>query len=349
MASGRKPDQRWAQLRRLGVEFSTARAKDIGLSATVLSQAVARGQIERIERGRYRFATGQRPPNPKSKRTTRAPLRWLRFENFGVFADAEFNFCPGINVLVGENGTGKSHAMQAAYSILRAFHKGDSSRGVAARVEEKLRGVFRPEERRISRLVRRARGGNVARIAVESGAFSCDIRFNNKTDDSFELVDLRRRPDRVLDLHPEPGGAGDVRGLHRCLRQLRSLVQRGLLRHLCRAQCPTVARSSQTRGREPTRASTRDARRPRFRERRPFLRAARQGAAGGTPGFGGASQAGDPGSSREQRESEEERPALLGRAGGESQSGPLPHGRRLPCSLWRAKACKSSWRPTITR
>lgn len=41
----------------------------------------------------------------------------LRFRNFTAFKDAEFNFIgPGINVLVGENGTGKTHAMKALYA-----------------------------------------------------------------------------------------------------------------------------------------------------------------------------------------------------------------------------------------
>lgn len=194
---GRKPDKRWERLRALGPEFTTSEATKIGLSGAVLTQAVGRGQIDRIKRGRYRFVD-RKPggPTQRSKRTspTRAPLVWLKFENFGVFADAEFNFCPGINVLIGENGTGKSHAMQAAYSILRAFHKDDSRHGVAARVAEKLRGVFQPDDRRLSRLVQRVPGGSSAKISVESGAFSCVVQFNNKTDDSFELLDLRRRP-----------------------------------------------------------------------------------------------------------------------------------------------------------
>ena len=39
----------------------------------------------------------------------------LRLENFTAFADASFEFVPGINVFVGENGTGKTHVMKAMY------------------------------------------------------------------------------------------------------------------------------------------------------------------------------------------------------------------------------------------
>jgi energy-coupling factor transporter ATP-binding protein EcfA2 len=196
MTSGRKPDERWAKLRARGLKFTTAEANAAGLSPAVLTQAVARKQIRRLERGRYEFVAGYKPASerPAERQRGPTPLMVLELENFGVFEDARFEFCPGVNVLIGENGTGKSHAMLAAYSILRAFHKDSSPRGVAARVEEKLKGVFKPDDRRLGRLVRRARGGGTARISVESDGFSCEISFNHREPDSFELVNLRRRP-----------------------------------------------------------------------------------------------------------------------------------------------------------
>ena len=41
----------------------------------------------------------------------------LQLTNFTVFEDATFDFCPGINVLIGANGTGKSHVLKAAYAV----------------------------------------------------------------------------------------------------------------------------------------------------------------------------------------------------------------------------------------
>ena len=40
----------------------------------------------------------------------------LRLQNFTVFKDTEFDFVPGVNTLVGENGTGKTHLMKAMYA-----------------------------------------------------------------------------------------------------------------------------------------------------------------------------------------------------------------------------------------
>jgi hypothetical protein len=42
-------------------------------------------------------------------------LKRLHLQNFTVFADAEFEFGPGLNVLVGTNGTGKSHVLKVGY------------------------------------------------------------------------------------------------------------------------------------------------------------------------------------------------------------------------------------------
>lgn len=47
-------------------------------------------------------------------------LKRLHLQNFTVFADAEFEFGPGLNVLVGTNGTGKSHVLKVGYAIEKA-------------------------------------------------------------------------------------------------------------------------------------------------------------------------------------------------------------------------------------
>lgn len=44
-------------------------------------------------------------------------LQRLHLQNFTVFADATFEFSPGLNVLVGTNGTGKSHVLKVGYAM----------------------------------------------------------------------------------------------------------------------------------------------------------------------------------------------------------------------------------------
>lgn len=45
----------------------------------------------------------------------------LELKNFTVFADAKFEFCPGINVLIGENASGKSHILKLLYASRTAL------------------------------------------------------------------------------------------------------------------------------------------------------------------------------------------------------------------------------------
>ncbi len=46
----------------------------------------------------------------------------LTLTNFTAFAEQTFEFVPGINVLIGENGVGKTHVMKALYALQMAMH-----------------------------------------------------------------------------------------------------------------------------------------------------------------------------------------------------------------------------------
>ena len=50
-------------------------------------------------------------------------LTKAKFENFTAFKDLEVEFSPGINALIGANGTGKTHLMKACYAACD-FRKG---------------------------------------------------------------------------------------------------------------------------------------------------------------------------------------------------------------------------------
>lgn len=45
-------------------------------------------------------------------------LERLNIQNFTVFSNASFEFAAGLNVIVGENGTGKSHVLKLAYAVM---------------------------------------------------------------------------------------------------------------------------------------------------------------------------------------------------------------------------------------
>jgi len=84
----------------------------------------------------------------------------LELTDFTVFKRANFAFCPGINVLIGENGTGKSHVLKAMYAAQRTAQVG----GVDVRLTSletlgKFEHVFRPDKGDIQRLIRRGSRG----------------------------------------------------------------------------------------------------------------------------------------------------------------------------------------------
>lgn len=46
-------------------------------------------------------------------------IKMLKLQNFTVFKEANLEFSPGLNVIIGENGTGKSHLLKLGYAILQ--------------------------------------------------------------------------------------------------------------------------------------------------------------------------------------------------------------------------------------
>ena len=92
-------------------------------------------------------------------------LTSIGFTNFTVFSRASFEFSPGLNVIIGENGSGKTHVLKLAYSIISVSSKGKKEGGIAnptkaylqTAVANKLNNVFKPDE--LGRLARRDRPG----------------------------------------------------------------------------------------------------------------------------------------------------------------------------------------------
>ncbi len=123
-------------------------------------------------------------------------LKRLTLRGFTVFREAEIEFAPGINVVIGENGYGKSHLLKLGYCV-----NWFSDRLVAAPLEtadmaaknrllgRKLVGVFRPEQ--LGRLARRGQGRSRAEVVVDyrdkaSAGFAFSFASNSKFDVSID-------------------------------------------------------------------------------------------------------------------------------------------------------------------
>ncbi len=49
-------------------------------------------------------------------------LQSLEIKNFTVFEEANLEFSAGLNIIIGENGTGKTHLLKLGYLVLRGLH-----------------------------------------------------------------------------------------------------------------------------------------------------------------------------------------------------------------------------------
>ena len=86
-------------------------------------------------------------------------LTRAKLKRFTAFENLDISFSPGINVFVGENGTGKTHLMKVCYASC-AFPK--TGNGFI----DKLRNVFIPRTRDVHRLTKRCRGGTDAQTSI---------------------------------------------------------------------------------------------------------------------------------------------------------------------------------------
>jgi predicted ATPase len=86
-------------------------------------------------------------------------LETIHFEKFTAFEDLRIQFSPAINIFIGENGTGKTHILKAAYA---ACDIAKSKDGFA----EKINRVFLPSAKQIGRLVKRSPGSGKGALEV---------------------------------------------------------------------------------------------------------------------------------------------------------------------------------------
>jgi len=86
-------------------------------------------------------------------------LESLKFQNFTAFDKLDVKFAPGINIFIGENGTGKTHILKVAYAAC-AIAK---TKGVFA---EKLINVFYPSGKQIGRLIKRSKKSTTGSVEV---------------------------------------------------------------------------------------------------------------------------------------------------------------------------------------
>ncbi|MES5813912.1 AAA family ATPase [Pseudoxanthomonas sp. Soil82] len=122
-------------------------------------------------------------------------LKQLGIKNLTVFAEAQLDFGKQLNVIVGENGAGKSHLLKLAYSVLQTSweegrkpsNSGESPTKTALQTHlaEKLVNVFRPEQ--LGRLARRRQGRERCDVKLAFANAELDVEFSFATNSKSEV------------------------------------------------------------------------------------------------------------------------------------------------------------------
>ncbi len=117
-------------------------------------------------------------------------LKSLKVVDFTVFKKADLKFTRGLNIIVGANGTGKTHLLKLPYAVmamsaeegLRRRTEPPTKTLLQTRIAEKLTSVFRPEDR-LGRLVHRQKGRNRSDVQVSfvRSATSLAFHFSSQT------------------------------------------------------------------------------------------------------------------------------------------------------------------------
>lgn len=131
----------------------------------------------------------------------------INAKNFTVFNDAKLSCGKGLNVIVGENGAGKTHLLKLAYSVLaisaeegRKPNAGSPTKSsLQAKLGAKLVNVFRPES--LGRLARRKQGRSRSEVSIKFRDKKLNLSFTLGTQSKDE-VQIDELPSAWSDVAP---------------------------------------------------------------------------------------------------------------------------------------------------
>lgn len=117
-------------------------------------------------------------------------INTLEVQNFTTLPNVEWSFARGLNVVVGENGLGKTHVLKLLYALLKVqADTKDLSKGTLERAyADKLLTVFRPES--LGRLVKRRQGRARCefRLTMSNEALSMKGAFASNAKSQIEIL-----------------------------------------------------------------------------------------------------------------------------------------------------------------
>ena len=122
-------------------------------------------------------------------------IRKINLENFMIFNDIDMEFSPDINIICGENSTGKTALLKVLYSCMKGYSSACTSKNeltkdrLETELVNKFQGVFRPDKNMIGRLVNRKQGSNRADIIIEfQDGSDLKIGFGNRQERHIDIL-----------------------------------------------------------------------------------------------------------------------------------------------------------------
>lgn len=110
-------------------------------------------------------------------------IKQLKIKNFTVFDQLEMNLSPKINVIIGENGTGKTHLLKVAYGLSTNQQMGTSLKtiddGVA--LTTKLVRLFLPLEDKLGKLYRQGGAESAQLTLIFEDDQQTSVTFSNNS------------------------------------------------------------------------------------------------------------------------------------------------------------------------
>jgi len=134
-------------------------------------------------------------------------LKRMTLKNLTVFSQTDLKFGRNLNVIIGENGAGKTHLLKIIYSVLavsaeegRKPNATSPTKSVLqTRIADKLVNNFRPES--LGRLAKRKQGRERCDIRLVFEQSDWDITFSFASNSKSE-VSISKLPNAWLDVSP---------------------------------------------------------------------------------------------------------------------------------------------------
>ena len=124
----------------------------------------------------------------------------IKLKNFTIFDSLDVSFSPKINIILGENGTGKSHLLKTIYAIgtaNKAFKRGEdiNKETFESALTKRLENTFLPMDTKLGKLHRQKAKENaeIKALFTREREVSFTFRNNSKTVSLLEVLEFQKK------------------------------------------------------------------------------------------------------------------------------------------------------------